>query len=62
MHRKKYASLVGLMGFLIASCTSGGDGGDQESADLILSGARIFTSNKQERWAEAVAVKNDRFI
>ena len=38
MHLKKTASLVGLFGFLIASCTSGGDGVDQESADLILSG------------------------
>ena len=51
-----------LLGFLIASCTSGEGGGDQESADLILSGARIFTSNTQEPWAEAVAVKNGRFI
>ena len=62
MNRNKYASLVGLLGFLIASCTSGGDGGDKESADLILSGARIFTSNKQQPWAEAVAVKNGHFI
>ena len=62
MNRKKNASLVGLLGFLIASCTSGEDGGDRESADLILSGAKIFTSNKQQPWAEAVAVKNGRFI
>ncbi len=61
MNRNKYA-LVGLLGFLIASCTSGEDGGAQESADLILSGAKIFTSNKQQPWAEAVAVKNGHFI
>jgi len=62
MNLKKYVFFVGLLGVLIASCTSGGDGGDQEGADLILSGARIFTSNKQQPWAEAVAVKNGRFI
>ena len=62
MNRKNYASLVGLLGILIASCTSDVDGGGQESADLILSGARIFTSNKQQPWAESVAVKNGRFI
>jgi hypothetical protein len=62
MDLKKYASLVGLLGILIASCTSGGDGGSQESADLILSGARIFTANKQQPWAEAIAIKNGKFI
>ncbi|HIG43047.1 MAG: amidohydrolase family protein [bacterium] len=62
MNVKKAASLVGLLGILIASCTSGGDGGEQEAADLILSGAKIFTSNKQQPWAEAVAIKNGRFI
>lgn len=62
MNRINYVSLVGLLGFLIASCTSGGDAGDQEVADLILSGAKIFTSNKQQPWAEAIAVKNGRFI
>ena len=62
MNRKQYASLVGLVGFLIASCTSGGDGGSQEGADLILSGAKIFTSNEQQPWAEALAVKNGHFI
>ncbi len=62
MNLKKYASLVGLLGILNASCTSGGDGGVQESADLILSGARIYTSNKQQPWANAVAIKDGRFI
>ncbi len=62
MNWNKYALILALSGFLIASCTSGGDAGDQEAADLILSGAKIFTSNKQQPWAEAVAVKNGRFI
>jgi len=59
---KKYGSLVGLSGFLIISCASCGDREHQESADLILTGAKIFTSNKQQAWAEAVAIKNGRFI
>jgi len=46
----------------MASCVSCGDRGHQESADLILTGAKIFTSNKQQPWAEAVAIKNGRFI
>jgi len=62
MRQKKYALIIGLLGFLIASCTSDDGGGEPENADLILSNARIFTSNKQQPWAEAVAVKNGHFI
>ena len=62
MNLKKYAALVGLAGILIASCTSGRDEGGQEIADLILSGAKIFTANEQQPWAEAIAIKNGIFI
>jgi len=47
---------------LAASCTSGGDGRNQESADLILTNARIFTSIERQPWADSVAVKNGKFI
>ncbi len=57
MNVKKTASLIGVLGILIASCTFGESGGDQHGADLILSGAKIFTSNTQQPGAEAVAVK-----
>jgi len=61
--RKSYVVLAGLLGILAASCTSGGDdGSDQESADVILTDAKIFTSNREQPWAEAVAIKGDRFI
>jgi len=63
MRLKVYTSVVGLLVILTASCTSGGDGGvDQELADLILTGATIFTSNPQQAWAESVAVKDGRVI
>jgi len=47
---------------LVASCSFNGDEGGQESADLILTGARIFTSNMQQPWAEAVAIRDGRSI
>jgi predicted amidohydrolase YtcJ len=63
MIRKSYALFAGLLGILAASCTPDGDGGrDQESADLILTGAKIFTSNREQPRAEAVAIKGGRFI
>ncbi len=33
-----------------------------KTADLIVENAKIFTSNKQQPWAEALAVKNGKFI
>lgn len=63
MRPNKYASIAGLLGVLAASCTSGGNGGgDQPAADLVLTGAKIFTSNRQQPWAETVAIKDGRFI
>ena len=34
----------------------------QESADMIITGARIFTSDKQQPWAEALAIKDGKFV
>lgn len=33
-----------------------------ESADLIITGARVFTSDKESPWAEALAIKDGRFV
>ena len=33
-----------------------------ENADLIVENAKIFTADKQQPWAEALAVKNGKFI
>ena len=54
--------MAGILGILTASCTPGGDEGNQESADLILTGAKIFTSNEQQPWADSVAIRNGQFI
>ncbi len=35
---------------------------DAESADIILKNARIFTSGAEKPWAEAVAIKDGRFV
>ena len=57
-----YCMPIGLLGILLASCMSADVSGNQEAADLILTGANIFTSSRQQPWAEAVAIKNGRFI
>lgn len=33
-----------------------------ESTDLIITGAKIFTSDKQQPWAEALAIKDGKFV
>lgn len=60
--RMRRASIVGLLGVLAASCTPGEDSGNEASADLILKDASVFTSNRHQPWAEAVAIKGDRFV
>ncbi|HIG43951.1 MAG TPA: hypothetical protein EYQ14_25980, partial [Gammaproteobacteria bacterium] len=62
MNPKKYVILAGLVGVVVTPCVSGSDQSQGASVDLILTGAKIFTSNKQQPWAEAVVIKNGRFI
>ena len=38
------------------------DGSTTESADLVVTGARIYTSDQQQPWAEALAIKDGRFV
>jgi predicted amidohydrolase YtcJ len=58
---RKLTVLLGLWGLLISACVSA-TGTTEESADLILNGAKIFTSNTQQPWAEALAIRKGRFI
>ena len=34
----------------------------KENTDLIITGAKIFTSDKQQPWAQALAIKDGKFI
>jgi len=45
-----------------ASCQPATNSTNEEIADLVIENAKIFTSNKQQPWADALAVKNGRFI
>ena len=46
-----------LFTFFIAGCAS-----NYENADLVITNAKIFTSDKQQPWAEALAVRDGEFI
>lgn len=59
---RRVALIAGLLGSLLVACTPGGDGAARDKADLILTGARIFTANEDQPWAKAVAVRDGRFV
>ena len=62
MNSKSHAIPITLFATLLAACAPDVDVEIHENADLILSGARIFTSNDQQAWAEAVAIRDGRFV
>jgi len=41
---------------------SGCKAGQEDYADIVLTNARIYTVNDEVQWAEAVAIKDDRFV
>lgn len=48
---------------VLAACSQEpADSSTKESADMIITGARIFTADKQQPWAEALAIKNGKFV
>ena len=47
---------------MIASCGSEHGHERPDGADLVLTGGNIYTSNEQQPWAEAVAIKEGRFV
>ncbi len=57
-----FAWLGALLVALAACGKQSADSGAQESADMIITGARIYTSDKQQPWAEALAIKDGRFV
>ncbi len=46
----------------ILSCAQAGGLQSQQTADWVLTGGRFFTVDNQQPWAEAVAIKDGRFI
>jgi imidazolonepropionase-like amidohydrolase len=60
--KNRPASLIAALIILVACFVSCRDSRRLESADLILTNAKIFTSNKQQPWAEAIAIKDGQFI
>jgi adenine deaminase len=62
MKIKNYARLTALLIVLATSSQATADNSTKESADLIITGARIFTSDKQQSWAEALAIKDGKFV
>ncbi|NQY68583.1 MAG: amidohydrolase, partial [Flavobacteriales bacterium] len=58
---KKQFHLLLLSVSILISCNPGANKVDNK-ADIIITGAKIFTSNSEQQWAEAVAIKNGKFI
>ncbi|NQY07889.1 MAG: amidohydrolase [Flavobacteriales bacterium] len=52
---------IGIIAAILGSCNSTSNN-SKESANLIIYGAKIFTSNTEQPWASAVAVKDGKFI
>jgi len=57
-----YLMVVGLSAVLMTACAQDESTSEQSGADLILTGARIFTADTQQPWAEALAIRNGEFI
>ncbi len=57
-----FACLGGLLIALAACSQESADRGAKESADLIIIGARVFTSDDQQPWAEALVIKDGEFV
>ena len=59
---KNYLWLAALLIVLTTSCQPTSNSTNQETADLVITNAKIFTSNKQQPWAEALAIKDGKFV
>lgn len=62
MKLKNFAWFTVLLIALAACSQDPADSSTTESADIIITGAKIFTSDKQQPWAEALAIKDGKFI
>jgi len=55
---KKNITSILSVSFLIASCTQHA----QETATLVITGARVWTGDSEQPWVEAVGVKDERIV
>ena len=59
MKLRKVVALVACLGMAVPS-QSEIEAPNADAADVVISGAKVFTVNSQQPWAEAVAVKDGR--
>jgi hypothetical protein len=59
---KNYLWLAALLIVLTTSCQPTSNSTNQETVDLVITNAKIFTSNKEQPWAEALAIKDGKFV
>ena len=51
-----------LWAFLLAVSPAIASGAPPQPADIIITNARIYTVNPQQKWAEAIAVRGDKIV
>ena len=53
----------GVLLIALAGCSQeSADSGAPESVDMIITGARVYTSDEEQPWAEALAIKDGTFV
>jgi adenine deaminase len=57
---RRIAPLVGIL--VLSACNQSEQQAVIESADLVLTGAKVYTVDTTQPWAEAVAIKDGRFL
>ena len=62
MKFKRFAWYSIFLTALVACSQESQDIDPPESVDLIITGARVYTSNEQHPWAEALAIKDGTFV
>ncbi len=56
------ALFASVLGLLLQACSTDNPGEIQSKADHLYTGGKLYTSNPEAPWAEAMAVKGDRIL
>ena len=59
---RKHAWLTAFLALSMVSCQIPSVESVEEEADLILTGAKVFTSDERQPWAQAIAIRDGEFI